>query len=271
MKKYCAAFLCLALAGCVQPVPAEDPPKETESDMSIRDSMNIILSHEYGNFMVKWTSPVNGDPVFDIEVLAEDPDYIPVCPVKIRTYAPYANALDLIGYYVQENNYSGNLCFRITAWLNDEMILQENSELFASTDVIPEKKELQFGTDLSTADIFSFSYGGTGDSVELIFSYSVNVDDDKIIYTADFHDSNGKEHNIEKTISSHDWKTLQEEIAKGSLHLKHFKDPDLVILDGSETWFTILFADMDPIRERVYEFVPADREKLISILQKLAE
>ena len=115
MKKLCAVLMCLFLAGCVQSAPPEDPPQEMETEMNVSDSMNIILSHEYGNFMVKWTSPISGGsgPLFDLEVLAEDPDYVPNCPVKIRTYAPYANALELTGYYVQENNYDGNLCFRI--------------------------------------------------------------------------------------------------------------------------------------------------------------
>ena len=265
--------MCLFLAGCVQPAPPEDPPQEMETDMNVSDSMNIILSYEYGNFMVKWTSPISGgsDPLFDLEVLAEDPDYVPVCPVKIRTYAPYANALELTGYYVQENNYDGNLCFRITASLDNQTVLQEDSEFFASSDIIPARKQLLFGTDIDTNDILSFSYSGTGDSIELIFSYGVNVEDDRIIYTADFHDAKGKQHSVEKEISKDDWNALLEEITKGSMCLKHFMDPDLVILDGSEEWFTILFSDMDPASEKLYGFVPQDRDKLTDMLKRFAE
>lgn len=265
--------MCLFLAGCVQPAPPEDPPQEMETEMNVSDSMNIILSHEYGNFMVKWTSPISGgsDPLFDVEVLAEDPDYVPVCPVKIRTYAPYANALELTGYYVQENNYDGNLCFRITASLDNETVLQEDSELFASSDIIPARKELLFGQDVMADDIVSFAYSGTGDSVELIFNYSVHVDDDRIIYTADFHDQKGKEHSVEKEISKDDWTALLEEITKGSMCLKHFRDPDLIMLDGSEERLTILFSDMDPFMENLYSFIPNDREKLTAILKRFAE
>lgn len=273
MKKYFTVFLCLVLTGCAQPAPAENPLQETEPDMNISDSMNIILSREYGNFMVKWTSPSGGnsDLVFDVEVLAEDPDYEPECPVKIRTYASYADALSMVGYFVQENNYDGSLYFRITAYQDSEAVLSEDSEMFASSSVIPDKKELVIGTDLKTDGIYSFSYSGNGDSAELNFSYGVNVDDDRIIYTADFHVLKGKDHSIEKEISADEWNALLTEISKGSMRLKHFMDPDLIMLDGSRQWFTLLFADMDPAWERLYEYVPEDREKLIGILHGLAE
>lgn len=265
--------MCLFLAGCLQQAPMEDPPQEMETDMNVSDSMNILLSREYGNFMLKWTSPVRGgsDPLFDVEVVAEDPAYVPICPVKIRTYAPYADALELTGYYVQENDYDGNLYFRITASLDNETVLQEDSKLFATSDIIPARKELLFRTDIDPDDILSFSYSGTGDSVELIFSYGISVEDDGIIYRADFHDAKGKEHSVEKEISRDDWTALLEEITKGSMCLKHFRDPDLIMLDGSEERLTIIFSDMDPVVENLYSFIPEDREKLTAMLKRFAE
>ena len=276
MNKIILTLICIMLTGCSLSAGSQgSTPTDSESSEENTETgtMDIKLEQQYGNLVMTWHSPLPKyyQEVYDVELLSADPSYTPAVRVKIKTYDAYADALSMVGYYVQENNYDGDLYFRITAYQDSEAVLSEESEVFASSSVIPDKKELVIGTDLKTEDIVSFSYSGNGDSVEMNLSYGITVDDGEILYSADFHDQNGKEHTIEKNISEDDWKKLTEEIANGSMRLKIFRDPEIFMLDGSRQWFTLLFADMDPARDRLYEYVPEDREKLISILQGLAE
>ncbi len=272
MKKILILITGILLAGCSAPAETGDVKGNENNTMTAPGQLHIEYDNAYGGHALRWQSPDNGETyTYTAELLAEDEAYQPRCPVKIAFSGHYLDILPLVGWYVQENEYEGNLFFRLTAEGSNGSTVQEDSPVFASADIIPSQKELQFGEDIAPEDIQAFSWNGSGDSVEALFSYGITGYDGEYSYSAHYHDSNGKEHNIDRKITKDEWQAVIDEVCTGHMQIRSFDDPDMFRLDGSDENFSLLWRNEDVSVQNLYEFIPADQDRIIDLLKDMAK
>lgn len=238
--------------------------------MTQRDDLNITFDSGY-SLLLRWQPPIEGrDYLYEVELLADDPAFQPQYPLSLRTYSTYADVIDLTGFYVQENGYTGEMHFRITAFEDDAVILQDESDHFRTEDIIPKQKELHFGSDIDPRSIWDFSYSGSGDHIEANFSYGFVRDDEEITYTAHYHDESG-EHEKTKTVSRQEWEAILARICDGRMVIRYFENPEYRRLDGSDEQFSLQSEDLTDKDQKIYEYEPADREALIDLMKNYAK
>lgn len=272
MKKILISIICMLLAGCSAPAGTSDKEGNENNTMTTPGQLHIEYDNAYGGHALRIQSPDNGENyTYTAELLAEDDNYQPQYPVKTSFSGNYLDMLPLVGWYVQENEYEGNLYFRIRAEGNKGTTVQEDSPVFASTDIIPSKKELHFGEDIAPEDIQSFSWSGSGDSVEALFSYGITGYDGEYICSAHYYDSDGQEHNIDRKITKDEWQAVIDEVCLGNMHVRTFNDPEMFRLDGSDENFSLLWKNEDVSVQNLYEFIPADQNRVIDMLKDLAK
>ena len=272
MKKILISMMCILMAGCSAPAAADDEKGNDSDTMTAPGQLHIEYDNAYGGHALRWQSPDNGRTyTYTAELLAEDAQYQPQYPVKISLSGNYLDILPLVGWDVQENEYVGNLYFRITAEENSGSTVQEDSPVFASADIIPSRKELHFGEDIAPEDIQSFAWSGSGDTAEASFSYGITGYDGEYGYSAHYHDAGGREHNIERRITADEWQAVIDEVCLGNMHIRYFDDPEMFRLDGSDESFSLLWKNEDVSVQNLYEYIPAGKDRIIEMLKDLAQ
>lgn len=246
MKKWVVLFLVGFLLGC------NAEKKEIKE-------MNVELETGYYQPLCKWEALQEEVDTYRITLQKVEGDKVEGIATTETQYQPMGLG-DQFFYYAQENNYYGPMRFKVEALQKEKVIAQGVSDSFAVTDYYPQEEEISVPWDLLT----SFSYSGSGSSMEHLFDYSIRKEDGKFVYS-------GTDYSLEESeflteITETQWEKLKNILKLGHYVRKHYSDPEIEMLDGSEQHMRLEWKNQTTIQQDMYEFVLEDDK--VSVLRE---
>ena len=224
------------------------------------------LSRDYG--MLSLSLLGVEDTVHEYDVVLEIPDGDSWKSAETwRTDQTYLAVSGYVNYYCQESGYEGKLRFRADALKDGKSVASAVSDEMDTSETYPKEEVLSFDGKNIPEDLWNFSYAGTGDSVDMIFSYSVSREDGEIIYRADYYDQSGH-HEKEKKLTDQDYEEFLGLLEKGKVKRKYYSDPEIHRLDGSDISFTILWESESLLQQNNYRYT-ADEQTINEIIDWL--
>ncbi len=252
MKKILCAVLAIFAAACGS--------TGTNSDLK---QMNVRIEKEYGNALVSWEKPEGKELHYDVlirTVSGSDGGKTGnmVCTVPTEQESFYAG--DYIAWYAQENEYYGPMAVQVTAYDGETVIAQGDSETIMAEECFPSVKELILGEDVKPEDITMISWSGTGEMIGDNFHITLLKEDDEYTLDGEFYDENGQ-HRAERTVEASVFEQAKNYLEGGRIVRKTVEDPEIIILDGSESGYQIWWNGMSELQRSRYEFLPAEAQE----------
>ncbi len=272
MKRFVWILLILLLAGCT-PKPEEevtDVPEDKGEQLMELDKLDVSLTRSFKNLYVKWNKIDEPGLIFKVTVHDEEGKNLAYAHTDFDSY----NAIDLIAYAAQENEYYGTASFLVEAMKrgSEEVLLTGESESFSAGEFFPEEQQIA----LEDKTITSFSYSARkstmvyGMYIGELQDMNVRVKDGEISCYGSYV-RNEKLKEFEKKLKKEDWDEIEAFLKQGKLVRRRVDDPDLLVLDAdSPERITLSFEGMDRMQENWYELEVPDREGLLKLLLEKA-
>ena len=260
MKRLWGIVMASALLGCA----AEEPVRE----------LNIQLERENDQPRIIWQK-LPGEAVrYDVTlstVSGSDAGKTGTMVFHTETAGDSFNGTDAVAWYAQENEYYGPMKYTVAAYEGETAAARGESETFMAGEFFPAEKEIALDA-IKLDSIEQFSYNGTGDASDLIFTFDFRKTEEGIMAIADYSDAEGH-HEYDGMADAAFFNGLRPWIERGSLQRRHVREPDLVVLDETSEWFTLTYEGENSLQKMWYEFVPndeADKEAIIRYLKQNA-
>ena len=258
-------LVAVLLGACASEAPEAVKTPETEKeDMT----MNLAMNRTYGGLGLSWNE-VPGAAVYSICVLDDGGNAL----FEDLTYSPYYDARDALAYGAQENEYYGNVSFRVQATEDKDVLLEETSEAVPVTDYFPEETEIS----LSGREVAMFVFheqSSTSVMMDPQPDTLLNSSFSNLFGQYSFYgnktDEEGNEVEVDRLLSEEEISTFRDYIRKGRYYRAHVEDPSVEVLDAdSPRRFTLELEDEEEAVTRYFRFEPADSEKLISWIKTI--
>ena len=246
----------MLISGCTQPKGSE--PAE----------LKINVEKGYGNAVLTWDEPEEAD-TYDILISKHSGADGGAKAERIADttcQSGYFQPSNYLAWYGYETGYFGPVRFQVSAYAKNQLIAQGINDNLMIQDVFPPEEELFFGTDVKAEDIVSLQYSGSGSSMEDNFCFSVRKDGDEVRYMADYTDVTGS-HADDYEIAEEIFERILPELENGRIVRRIPDDPEIEMLDGSETYFRIEWKDETELQKSWYRFEPDEEETIINYLK----
>ena len=234
--------------------PSQSEPVSSDTDAGV---IRVWEAGMYGRARCQWEKPGQykdreGDYTVIIESVGPDGSTRELAEGS-GSYESFETT-DYIAWACQENGFPDRMQYRVRAWNDGQLIAEGCSEPFDPRRFFPEKEVLEIGRDIPEADIEGLDYHGSGDFVEANFLLSVEKEDDGRAEIEGTYYKNSKQKKTDKKLKASDWEELMALIRQGSVVRKHVMDPEIMMLDGSSTWFFLDWEDQSDLQEMWYVF-----------------
>ena len=249
MKRFTVlmAAAVLTLCGC-GPKPVELNP------------LDIDLYTEAESPFIRWQKPEGESLYYQIVLqgISGKDGGRDVTLIGLETVEePSYSGINRIAWYAQEHDYYGWMRYQVTAVDGEKSIAQGVSESFLIADYYPSEKELKPDLDQMTY----VSYSGSGEQAEDNFSFFVTKEESGWELYANYINEDGN-HDIKEAVTESQIKELKELLAEGTVVRRTVSDPDLVMLDGSETSWQLNW-EGSPKMIGWYDYLPASGKEMV--------
>lgn len=227
-----ALFAVFACTACT----ADD--NEKDNDMQKID----VTLEPAGSIYCAWSVPDGAEAgtEYKVALILKDGS----TASEFTTLANNALLFDYAAHYLQEHGGTDiSFSVKVQAVKDGRAFAEGKSEAYDLTALIPDSGERTVGNDIALDDILSFSYTGSADYIDGNFGFYVY----KATYGADFEYSwfdEGDHIEGEATLTEADWDELMGLLNGLKLSAKSFADPEIHMLDGSESAMRISWLDM---------------------------
>ena len=228
-------------------------------------TLDVTINTDYGFPNLSWTALEEKDVEYQISLYGGTQKF---CTVTQNETAFHGK--DYVAYYAQENDYYGDMKFEVSAYSDKREIAHGESEVFAAEEFFPKETELAV-SEFMLDGLESFSYTGSGDSAEMNFSYSLILEEDQLLISADYYDEENERIQVDKEAAKALLEELKPYLRNGILKRRYVMDPEIHMLDGSESSFDMRWKDMTRNERTWYRFVPEDQDELIRWLRSVCK
>lgn len=251
------SIFLLLLAGCKK--------KNDDKDLT---KLNPKVDTCIGSATVSWEVPLNletAEERYHLSCYAVTQKNEKVTNDKLifeqELTIPYFNGNDWIAYYCQENEYFGDFRYEVEAYVEDEHVASGISEVFNGETIFPKEKLLEY----HNLEITSFEYSGSADHVEGNFNFTVSINAENILLNATFFDATIPDVRqvTDQVITLEEWEGLRKLMSGGTLSRRVVLDPELQLLDGSETSIRLQWVNQTNAEMNYFRFYPNNNEEEI--------
>ena len=238
-----------------------------ENETDIRP-LNVELQTDYGQLILRWDVSQEADNYL-VTAIGSEPDGSTKDLYSISASNEYMQALDLAAYVCQEYGFPSEMCFRVDAVSEENVIASGISASFDPKDYYPEKEELIIGQDIPEEAVTGFSWSGSGTMVNDSFHFSLTKDE-MVSFSGSWYDDHYNYREKERILNEADWNKLLEILRNGKLVREHIMDPGIEILDGTSETKSVAWEGMTE-KDRFYVFFPADESAFEEWIRTVAE